>query len=370
MNLIISYFDKYYETHGTLSPYYADRLAEKSNSKVICFYSKDLACPSNSMLRGLKHTEFVELSQRGIFDLYDIVYGVGSPVVQRICDEIVNRHSPKTLFFFNEFYFFQYFTKFSGKKIYFVRCLSKKLLSILQQFNDGSAIWAETIRIEKLRMVSEEKVLLNADCYVADSFSSSRALKAFYGVDSIVVPGIIDKKNFESVEEPNFKRKAAYFLGRMDLQKGIQNIKSPTTYELHVIGHEILSPIPPPIPCGAKRHGHLSFEEYINIISSIPFALFPHLWESNGLTLQEALAMGKVVIVQKNGGGYEEHIVDGENGFFFDFQASGHWETFLDKLAVRFDLKKISAQAKESISSDGYEYSINSLAKIIKSSKC
>lgn len=73
------------------------------------------------------------------------------------------------------------------------------------------------------------------------------------------------------------------------------------------------------------------------------FVLFPSIYEPWGLSLQEALALGKICIANRCESGHEEQIVDGVNGFLVDFAASN----ILEKLK---EIKGMSSENKARIS--------------------
>ena len=364
MDLIITYYDSYYNFHGTLNLNYACQLSLKSNSRVICFYDKISQSKIIDNYKLLNQIDFISLNKI-TNNIYTIIYDEYSKEVEKLCHSLVLKYKPKKLLFFNEFYFFKYFLKINIYKIYFVRSLSKPLIKSLKKYPIPSFQYNTSISMEKRRARAEKLVIDKADLYITDSFFSKKMLKDHYKKESLCIPGLIDTTQFSIVKSPNFNILSAYYLGRTDWQKGLQRVKKPAIFSLYIIGDQILTEGGLFSLSNAKLLGWMIPNEYIPIIESIPFAIFPHLWESNGLTVQEAMTMGKIVVVQKGSGGCEEHVKDGYNGFSFDFGNNEDWEIFLRKISLDFDLKNISYNARNSIKKDGYEKSIENLAKTI-----
>jgi glycosyltransferase involved in cell wall biosynthesis len=76
--------------------------------------------------------------------------------------------------------------------------------------------------------------------------------------------------------------------------------------------------------------------------------LFPSIYEPWGLSLQEALSLGKICIAHFSQSGHEEQIVDGENGFLIDFSSSDFKQKILEIYSLPASVKvTISANAKK-----------------------
>ena len=367
MNLIIMYHELYYDFHGTLNLSYASECSLKSSSKVICFYDKKGRYNIiNKYKKQFNHIDFIDLSEN-TKNIYNIIYDEYSKDVEKICLELVSKYEPKKLLFFNEFYFFKYFLKTDIEKIYFVRSLSKPLLKALKNHSSTSSQYDSSIFMEERRLRTESLVIDQADSYIVDSFFSKKMLKKHYQKEGVYISGVIKTDCFSRVKMPQFDLLTAYYIGRTDWQKGLQRIKNPSFFKFLIIGGQILTKGGVSHLSNAKHLGWMKFDQYVPMIEKIPFALFPHLWESNGLTVQEAMTMGKIVIVQEGSGGLEESVQNGFNGFTFDFGIKQDWENFLKKLAVDFDLRYISSNARKTIKKSGYEESLKDLAKIISS---
>ena len=348
---------------------YASEVSLKSNTKVICFYDKKgRSSIVNKYRHKLTHIDFIDLSEN-TNNIYDIIYDEYSNAVEKICCDLVSKYRPKKLLFFNEFYFLKYFLKINVEKIYFVRSLSKPLIKALKSHSVKSFQYESSVLMEERRARTESLVIDQVDTYIVDSLFSKEMLKKYYQKKGTYIPGLIKTDLFSNVKTPKFNSLTAYYIGRTDWQKGLQRIKKPSLFSLFIIGGQILTKGGLSHLSNAKHLGWMKANEYIPIIESIPFTIFPHLWESNGLTVQEAMTMGKIVIVQKGSGGLEEHIQHGYNGFIFDFGIQQDWEIFLKKLALDFDLRYISSNARNTIKKNGYEKSINDLVKIISSKR-
>jgi glycosyltransferase involved in cell wall biosynthesis len=363
VNLIINYHDPYFELHSTLSPYFADAIAAEAGAKVICFYDNRSSTSVLNLQKKTPFTEWVDLSEWVGDDIYPILYQVDSPIVAELCRYFIDSYRPNKVLFFNEFYLLKYFIDFNLTKIYFVRSLSRPLRQrIIDTFN-YSVRGSEALRLESNRHMAEARVIGEADQFITDSLFSHDCLKSIYGFSSKLVHGIVPCEYYSDVPSPDFSLKSAYFLGRLDWQKGIQNLSDPSDFDLHIIGNQILTKGEIDHLPSAKFWGWLEKDQYVEIVKEIPFAIFPHLWESNGLTVQEALVMGKVAIVQSGSGGCESFIKDKENGFLYDFKSESSWEDFLTSIADNYDLEQISRRARLTIDPGGYKNSIKLLAK-------
>ncbi len=366
MNLIILYHDPYYDLHGTLSLSYINELADLSNTKACCFFDKR----SEEKLKFLekqyhKNINFIDVSNY-TDDIYSIMYDEFNPHIEKLCEKLCLKFKPKKILFFNEFYFLKYFRKIDASKIYFVRSLSKPLLQALKKTATDSLQSESSIRIEEKRGRAEILAMSYADLFVVDSNCSQKALKGYYNETSILITGFINKQKYAEVRPPNFDLLSAYFLGRIDWQKGLHRLKNPISSSLEIIGDQILTKGGVDGLDNARYHSWMKFEDYKQLISPIPFALFPHIWESNGLTVQEALTMGKIVVVQVGSGGCEEYIKHGINGFLFDFGLHEDWEFFIKNIKNSYDLEYVSKAARHTIPGNGYEKSIQILAEIIR----
>jgi glycosyltransferase involved in cell wall biosynthesis len=99
------------------------------------------------------------------------------------------------------------------------------------------------------------------------------------------------------------------------------------------------------------------FEDWYPRVKSIPFSVNPSIYETNGFAVQEALMMGKIVLVQENSGGNCLHIKHGENGFVVDFETTDY-ESMLDSLSLA-ELTRISNNARQTIDTSLYAKSVS-----------
>ena len=96
-----------------------------------------------------------------------------------------------------------------------------------------------------------------------------------------------------------------------------------------------------------KNYSLVTEKKYIELLKSVQFCLFPSVYEPWCLALNEAMAMGKIVIVQSGKSGLTEQVKDSINGFHFDFKKDSIYE-FINKIQNK-DLKRISLNASKSI---------------------
>lgn len=340
------------------------KLLEETQYRGICFYNNEVSQFTPQVKEQFSLIEFVDLSAM-TSDLYKTMYEEFNSEVKTVCLRILERYQPENLVFFNEFYFLKYFKEDEQRKTYIVRNLSKPLIEKLSNNNDQSFRSKESLRIEMRRNIAESEVIDLADYYIVDSLNAKEALLKYYQKEGRLAKGIANLDRFLDIKKPNLNLQHAYYLGRLDWQKGVQNLSSPRAFQLDLIGGQILTKGEVSHLGKARFHGWLSPDEYLPIVKDIPFALFPHLWESNGLTVQEALAMGKIVFVQEGSGGCEEHIDHGETGFIVDFK-NNHWEDIILKYKSKYEFDRVSDNAKKLFQKGDWDRSIIELGNIIK----
>lgn len=344
------------------------RLAEESNSLLVCLYDNTTRSLIESKYSPRKNFKgiFLDCTGKPEHYLHKVMYEIHDSHVQSSINKINETYGPEKILFFNEFYLYKYFNDIPAKKVYFVRNLSKGLVETIHKHLDDDAILNDILFSENPRNIQEVENIKSADLHVCDSNFSSKKLQEFYNINATVIEGHPNYTIFKAVRDPDYDIKQAYYIGRQDWQKGLHQLNLPKTFALHLVGSNIVERAPSSIQNeNVFHHGELSFNEYIPIVEKIPFALFPQVWESNGLAIKEALAMGKIVIANIESGGCLEHIKHEQNGFIIDF-ANTNWETYLDHITHNFNLKEISRNARQTFHRKDYEDSILAMTDFFK----
>lgn len=144
--------------------------------------------------------------------------------------------------------------------------------------------------------------------------------------------------------------KRVLFFGRLSHQKGIPLLLKhvPEGWSLTVMGQGKWS--------AADFHKYgiefLAWREGPALFQSLEqsaFCVFPSHYEPWGLSLNEALAAGRICIAQKGAGGHEAQIVHGENGFLYDFNSGSFWSFLGEVFSLgKTRLLEISTRARDS----------------------
>lgn len=104
----------------------------------------------------------------------------------------------------------------------------------------------------------------------------------------------------------------------------------------------------------------------IREIQQAKVMLFPSIYEPWGLSLQEALSMGKICVAHRSKSGHEEQIQHGENGFLLDLNDES-WEEEVEAILnlEPTERKRISQNAMESTPS-GHRHRLKKLAEVLQ----
>lgn len=214
----------------------------------------------------------------------------------------------------------------------------------------------------------------SASCFIVNSKYSERNLLEDYQDVSAGKPitYIPVSTNLELKEESSHVNGVLYFHGRFHPQKGIHFLfnrnwdKTPITIRgfeepyftedrVQWLKNKNIS-ILPWTGDSAQLHRELMGHQAV---------IFPSIYEPWGLSLQEALALGKICIANRCNGGHEEQITDGVNGFLVDFAKDDIQEKIQEILNLdKRVLEQISLSAKAS-SKLGHEDRIECLKKFL-----
>jgi glycosyltransferase involved in cell wall biosynthesis len=198
--------------------------------------------------------------------------------------------------------------------------------------------------------------------FICNSKSTAYDLKRYYEAETNgkridVVQLGVNKDSFQYQSLPETK-KVMYF-GRLSAQKGVyyitkdiaQNYKRYQENPIIMAGEgELESGILKAwfYDKTVEWVGNLSKKDLIEKLKEVKYCIFPSIYEPWCLALNEALAMGKICIVQEGQTGMTEQVIQGVNGFHFDFVNESIID-FIDHLET-MDLKDISLKARESAS--------------------
>lgn len=184
-------------------------------------------------------------------------------------------------------------------------------------------------RMHKLRIwdrLSAERV----DHYLANSSTTQKRIKKYYGKDSTIIHPMIDKNKFKRKKETK-----GYFLavGRL------------TPYKKFDLIVEVFNDIGLPLKiAGTGNHendlkkiaksnieilGFVSDQELTELYQECEALIFPQL-EDFGITPIEAMCAGRPVIAYKDGGALD-YIIDNETGIFFEIQDPIHLKAAIEK---------------------------------------
>jgi glycosyltransferase involved in cell wall biosynthesis len=210
---------------------------------------------------------------------------------------------------------------------------------------------------------NEWKAVVTSDTIICNSEFTASDLKHFYWdahLDSkqIHTLPLGVHKDHIPYQPANDRTQWAYF-GRLETQKGLWYIlkdisintekyqKRPIT----ICGDGTLEV---PFMKGdfygdgvCRFYGLLPKEKLYTILADVKYCIFPSIYEPWGLALTEAMAMGKICIVQPVNSGLTEQIQHGLNGLYFDFQNNSIIE-YLDYLDSQdIEWERISQNARE-----------------------
>lgn len=157
----------------------------------------------------------------------------------------------------------------------------------------------------------------------------------------------VDTEKFNN--DNNSDEGYAFFFGRLSVEKGILNLINAFSRQnngyLYIAGEgpekeNILKYIKENnLEDRIKLLGFLSQSEVKKYISNCSFVVVPSIWYENcPYSILESLAMGKPVIGSKIGG-IPELIVDGVNGYLFDYNDVDKLSSLISELFVDSELR-------------------------------
>lgn len=199
------------------------------------------------------------------------------------------------------------------------------LQSTTELFGVGYSFIHEMAELASVR--HETNFIRKASAFISNSESTTRSLRTDY-VDCVGDKPIFQVPVSSEIRSTRKEVAGDYLLynGRFHVQKGLH----------HLVHHRWTTPL---IMRGYSRKMKVKDEtlSYLsqqnisitpfdpdnsataNILSGARAVLFPSIYEPWGLSLQEALSMGKLCIANFSHSGHEEQIENGVNGFLVDF---------------------------------------------------
>lgn len=275
--------------------------------------------------------------------------------------EALKKSKPKKVVNFLEKFFPFHLVEYDAERIYFVRSCAKKLLKVLLNYAGSSTHSAIAIAKYTELTKTEGNLLNTSDRIITTSPNSKLALMEEYGLDSEICLEYIDPSKYNTLPLGT-SSKIVYNIGRRDFQKGLHLIKTPTATEFlsvgvaHVGKDECIAE-------NIKKIGLLEFDQYKSLIQDCIYGIFPCIWESNGYTVQECLAMGKIPVVQSKSGG-NERFCNPNNSIIVDFDRGNFdWE---ECILSNSKTKEMQEAARETIEYSKHRKSLEQFIKIIK----
>lgn len=310
----------------------------------------------------VSHGNTTDYSSLNLVNTYLSSVGPTPEKFKEETSEIIRRYKPKKVINNIEYYFPWDEIETTAERIYFVRSCMKKLKQVISPMGNDehhdSVMRSYANFVEK-----EERFMLLSDMIITDSPNSVNAISEMYGIPPNEIDTVLEYVNptkYLSIPSPTKFSDNVYSIGRADYQKGIYNIRQSSKYNVTHIGRGEVDGIGL-VPSHIKVTGFMDYSEYIPMIQSMNYGLFPSVWESNGYTVQEAFAMGKIPIIHRGSGGPERHATT-ENSIVIDY-FEDHWEDAIDQHKENF--RSMSDAAKETITVKMFNDSLEKFVEVI-----
>jgi glycosyltransferase involved in cell wall biosynthesis len=354
MNLLISIVNKFTESSPAYQVRKWNQLAKDNGFHFVTFIGEGAYDSLKPHLPELTSTTFIHMKDHPN-DLRDLFLPV-THSLQSEFDKLVDHFKPEKITCNMDFILFKYIEKYPCKKQLFVRQFFTKIHYVMESHPKLKLNISE---IEKSLVSSTEEArcLQLADMIITNNSLTATNIKELFHLDAMVIDQYRDPKPFiENYSAPNFNDKRCYHVGRTDHIKNVSVLR-PNKYPLLLIGQSLLSSEVSQLPNTTHVNEFQKFEDWYPRVKSIPFSVNPSIYETNGFAVQEALMMGKIVLVQENSGGNCLHIKHGENGFVVDFETTDY-ESMLDSLSLA-ELTRISNNARQTIDTSLYAKSVS-----------
>ena len=343
MNLLISILTNYTEMHGTMSIDFIDDICRRAGWKALIFstirngdklYSNDILTvvnmPFYKITPANKDPYNIELEL--FFNSNICKYG-----------------NLDNVFLFQDSHLWRYIYKPIGDaKIHaFIRIFLNELDKSYNKILTHSEYILEHKESIKIMCESETEMINSAYSIVCAAPSVQNILIADYGIlpEKIsVIESFSDKIPILLTHDilPDLNFLDIIIPGRNDLHKGSYRLGNSTQFNviLHSNSFKLFS------GTTSQQWEELKIEWY-NLYTHISFVAFPAFYETRGLLLQEAMALGKVVLVSADSAGLSEQVTHGYNGFIIDFDSN--WEDQLKSIICNYDLNLVRNTARNNI---------------------
>ena len=243
---------------------------------------------------------------------------------------IINKLAPKLLFRPLQFSFDPYLSDCNLESI---KCAHLVYARLLASFKEKSNIITNqnkgSLKADKIRLGYEKRFYNDKSYIIANSQNTMDALRKYYPhiqEDKIILnpPGAIE--DFFKIDPMKGIERKALFFGRLNYQKSIDSLlKSvPDGWQFRILGQGKWEATHF-TNLGIQYLGWQGRRRVIDELSQVSFCLFPSIYEPWGLSLNEALAAGRICVAQSGVGGHEEQMIHGQNGFLVDFHSGDFW---------------------------------------------
>lgn len=344
MNIVLTNVNQYIQMHEAFRLDTLNALAYKYGFKVWAKCLDDFDYPEYSNVVICPNTDWEEQKKH--------------------LNDFVKQEKPKKIVNFLEYLVPAHWVEYDCEMIYFVRgCVEQTLRSMLPKLDKEKSDHLEIINRFTEWSQKENKMINDAHRVITDSPNSQTVIKNIYNIDADVCLEYVNPEKYLNMPTSNAVVKSVYNVGRLDFQKGMHLISKPQDWEVHVIGKNELNDNPYYIG-DIVKHPAQAFETYKDIIKDFNFGLFPSIWESNGYTVQECLAMGKIPVVQKGSGGNERLLKSGINSVIIDFVCD-NWEMKLEHLVSENHVLRMQEAAKATLTQDMYQESLEKFIEVI-----
>lgn len=249
-----------------------------------------------------------------------------------------------------------------------------KEIEVLDQFSPNK-ICRQLNVMELMTYKKEYRYMRRCKFFIANSSTTKRHLETFYSDVTQGKPVEVVPVSTE-LQASTIKHTQAYqlyYAGRFHPQKGLhylfnrQNIQA----VVHMRGF-VQAILTDASMAWLNQRGlvALPWTDDSSVIRAELLAakavLFPSIYEPWGLSLQEALGLGKVCIANRNDSGHEEQITDRENGFLVDFNSADAWKEIGEIQSLNGqELKRIGENARQSTHL-GHEQRLKKMALVLE----
>ena len=283
---------------------------------------------------------------------------------------LIKENNVKGLFLPLEYHLFPFIRDIKLPILYISHLLNKPLIeSAKKQWYVKNPATQNGLKADHIRLQIEQEALSLCQYIICNSDITKEGLIKYYSISKyskvfVSEPGV--SKNFWGNISLGEKNHALYF-GRLTHQKGIPNLikMQESPLNITIIGKGRMESLIK--SNGKNKYNFLNWIETGKLkeyLKKSLFCLFPSHYEPWGLSLNEALAAGKICIAQRGAGGHELQIKNGVNGFLEDFNTPEALYKIKKAAKDQETIKFISENAKNS--ANDIMNHVQSVSQIIK----